>query len=1464
MIKISTLKLFVAFSLFFSVTKIQAQVSIGADHPPKPQSVLELRSEYAPGVFGGMRLPQLSSIERDLIIGLDEPSSFGLMIYNTTINCVQFWNGSKWISLCEEETQPPCTPISSVTVSPHSKEIQLTCTGIVPQGEENITFTASPSDADSYEWYVNGVLQTGNNSAIFNYTVPAVAGEYKICAKAINACSAVISDTATIMETAPVVQSITLLSTVGTNNQTVCSGNAITNITYTTTAATGATITGLPNGATGNWANDAVTLSGTPTESGTFNYTVTLTGGCGTATATGTIMVTPPLTQGNPENMSICTNVANTITLAAATGGSGSISYNWQQSTDSINWTNAPGTRNTANYTISANTQTANTYYRRQATTALCGTITSAPALISSYTLRPDSDFPEYVVDNKMNTYNPTGASIKWATHNVNLPNIFTTHPTYPGMLYQANRNVGWSVTNPLKNSEEGTSWSALPSILYWEPAQNPCPAGWRLPTNNELSALVKTAVNGWTLTASQAALSGLGCTPGVVLILQGTATIDQIRNGGFNPNEHLYFPLPGFRDNNGSLNYYPGAGYNSGMPQGYIWSASPSTPGNLSPLKLGFGFANSSTMPFDISSNANDNGGYSVRCVKEEIEPLPPVTPDGPDDTPPTGFNPYVGAFWKCSQTGERLIRIAAPGSSAANGKWAAQVVVGTDWIILDKEMTGDANVGWRTDNNPNELFVQNGNDAGFDVANKVSGNATAVTGTLDANNPIYFRIGLKDAITDGTHRYGMVVLTYKDNTLKQRIWIRQGEGDDYVMRNSDAISSGGLSERTACRQLSPYNLTVPQNYFNQQVYQYGTTTGGATASKFTDYPSQAGALFQWASENNNRVAWNPITTSVTATLWNSSPGTWWNATNTADETCPQGYHRPADGVEDAAATFPMSATNMGLSEMRQSLWSNPDAGIAGSTANNVWGYYADGFFDRRQIGKSPTNSGSLAVSIGYNDVAYIGRLFYNPNSGSYASIFFPAAGCRSATSGSLDAAGKSGYYWSSSSTSGRDGWSLNVFDTFAGQLNQTRSCGYSIRCVKNNTPLPPGGVDYTNTSANSYILNPPASGNPTVYRIPISQVNRYWGNSYEGYGNNPANTIGANDNWAIDMIWSEDPALFSGSGVFLNKATGTGYDDYFELGVPAGVQPGNFVLGIQKTSGTGTGQYLWSWHFWVTDYQPDKFNKANITAGVYTYSVPGGQVERYEDGSGTTLWNGGIYANSVMMDRNLGYVGDPALKAAHAVTDKGQLYYQYGRKDPFPAQVTTLTGKFNAVNTVSSLASPDQTTIPASITTPWVFNYLVVNHLPLNWTSSIVSNSNYLWNDPQAPTSSNTGKSIYDPCPPGWKLPVDGVWSDFTMGATVFNATRGLLFNNGMLYWPGSNTDPVNGQIWYPYAGAMNKGESSIYVGEYWTASPTTSILAGRGMYFYDTNDFFAQQGNPYSITGCTVRCVKDVLNK
>jgi hypothetical protein len=74
--------------------------------------------------------------------------------------------------------------------------------------------------------------------------------------------------------------------------QSVAQNSAITNITFNTTGAAGiGTATNLPDGVTASWSNNVLTISGTPTVSGTFNYAIPLTAACGSEVVTGTITV---------------------------------------------------------------------------------------------------------------------------------------------------------------------------------------------------------------------------------------------------------------------------------------------------------------------------------------------------------------------------------------------------------------------------------------------------------------------------------------------------------------------------------------------------------------------------------------------------------------------------------------------------------------------------------------------------------------------------------------------------------------------------------------------------------------------------------------------------------------------------------------------------------------------------------------------------------------------------------------------------------------------------------------------------------------------------------------------------------------------------------------------------------------------------------------------------------------------
>jgi hypothetical protein len=217
-------------------------------------------------------------------------------------------------------------------------------------GATGATFTGLPAGVNGV-WAANVVTISGTPtvSGTFNYTIDLTGG-----------CGTV-STTGSITVTPD--NTIALTSAAGTDAQTVCINTPIANITYATTGASGATFTGLPAGVNGVWAANVVTISGTPTVSGTFNYTINLTGGCGTVSTTGTIIVTPDntiaLTSGvGTDAQTVCVNTPITNITYATTGATGATfsglpaGVNGVWAGDVVTISGSPSATGTFNYTV--------------------------------------------------------------------------------------------------------------------------------------------------------------------------------------------------------------------------------------------------------------------------------------------------------------------------------------------------------------------------------------------------------------------------------------------------------------------------------------------------------------------------------------------------------------------------------------------------------------------------------------------------------------------------------------------------------------------------------------------------------------------------------------------------------------------------------------------------------------------------------------------------------------------------------------------------------------------------------------------------------------------------------------------------------------------------------------------------------------------------------------------------------
>lgn len=199
-------------------------------------------------------------------------------------------------------------------------------------------------------WATNTITISGTPTAsgTFNYSIPLTGG-----------CGAV-NATGTL--------TVTPANTASTPSAfpTVCINTSLTQFTHTTTGATGIGVaSGLPAGVTANWAANTITISGTPTASGTFNYSVPLIGGCGNVNATGVISVSANNTVSGPSSTpTLCvdtpladithsTTGATGISNAGASGANGlpaGLSANWTAGIITIS--GSPTQAGTFNYAI--------------------------------------------------------------------------------------------------------------------------------------------------------------------------------------------------------------------------------------------------------------------------------------------------------------------------------------------------------------------------------------------------------------------------------------------------------------------------------------------------------------------------------------------------------------------------------------------------------------------------------------------------------------------------------------------------------------------------------------------------------------------------------------------------------------------------------------------------------------------------------------------------------------------------------------------------------------------------------------------------------------------------------------------------------------------------------------------------------------------------------------------------------
>jgi hypothetical protein len=174
---------------------------------------------------GGLRLPQLTTTQRTALAVSQNALANGLTIFNTTTNCVEYWNSSRWISLCEGTSQTTISPSACTNVAADGTGCDQTfdiTDPDCPNGPFKITIIAG----NEYASLTNVDEANGSYKVKFNQNESVSARS--VVVRIVSTCTTQFKDfiymqdgvTCTPLGTAPAVSP-------SSANLTLCAGGAV-------------------------------------------------------------------------------------------------------------------------------------------------------------------------------------------------------------------------------------------------------------------------------------------------------------------------------------------------------------------------------------------------------------------------------------------------------------------------------------------------------------------------------------------------------------------------------------------------------------------------------------------------------------------------------------------------------------------------------------------------------------------------------------------------------------------------------------------------------------------------------------------------------------------------------------------------------------------------------------------------------------------------------------------------------------------------------------------------------------------------------------------------------------------------------------------------------------------------------------------------------------------------------------
>ena len=300
-----------------------------------------------------------------------------------------------------------------------------------------------------------------------------------------------------------------------------------------------------------------------------------------------------------------------------------------------------------------------------------------------------------------------------------------------------------------------------------------------------------------------------------------------------------------------------------------------------------------------------------------------------------------------------------------------------------------------------------------------------------------------------------------------------------------------------------------------------------------------------------------------------------------------------------------------------------------------------------------------------------------------------------------------------------------------------------------------------------------------------------------------------------------------------------------------------GNAVIGLFADD--EATEALWSWHIWITDTTAEE-----LSSLAETYVMFADYEAVYGSGS------------AVMMDRNLGAVYKE--DGAYARSFRAPLY-QWGRKDPFPWGTVVFDGQ-NVPHTYVSTWQPVQSSGSPGQYAGYTGNTWYATAHPDTFIATLDGTSydwyygggkgngpdyrnNELWGNPTGYTvGQTTVKTLFDPCPPGWKMPHPYVFSAFTKTGTSATVASGNTNITGN-FVQGWNFvyNGVDG-TYYPGVGYRYDEYGTFFFapsGYYWSSAPAPSDTFGAWVFGLTGANVYERYSDPRGF-GLPVRCMKE----